>query len=45
MKVTPAASLQGTIELPGDKSISHRAAIIAAIADGETEIVGACLLY
>lgn len=41
MKVTPAASLQGTIELPGDKSISHRAAIIAAIADGETEIVGA----
>lgn len=40
MKVTPAASLQGTIELPGDKSISHRAAIIAAIADGTSQLAG-----
>ncbi|HRI02699.1 MAG TPA: 3-phosphoshikimate 1-carboxyvinyltransferase [Pyrinomonadaceae bacterium] len=38
MKVKPAESLQGTIELPGDKSISHRAAIIAAIADGTSRL-------
>ncbi len=38
MKIQPAASLQGTIFLPGDKSISHRAAIFAALAEGETRI-------
>jgi 3-phosphoshikimate 1-carboxyvinyltransferase len=31
-------NLRGCIELPGDKSISHRAAIIAALATGETRI-------
>ncbi len=40
MKVKPARSLQGIIELPGDKSISHRAAIIAAIADGASRLAG-----
>lgn len=30
--------LSGTVRLPGDKSISHRAAMFAAIADGETKI-------
>lgn len=38
MKVKPARSLQGIVELPGDKSISHRAAIIAAIADGASRL-------
>ncbi len=38
MKITPAISINGTIELPGDKSISHRAAMIAAMASGETRI-------
>jgi 3-phosphoshikimate 1-carboxyvinyltransferase len=38
MKVTPAGSLKGIVELPGDKSISHRAAIIAAIADGTSQL-------
>ena len=38
MKVIPAESLQGIVELPGDKSISHRAAIIAAIADGTSRL-------
>lgn len=33
-----ATSIKGTIHLPGDKSISHRAAMIAAIADGVTRI-------
>jgi 3-phosphoshikimate 1-carboxyvinyltransferase len=38
MKVKPAKMLSGTVRLPGDKSISHRAAMFAAIADGETKI-------
>ena len=38
MKIEPADSLIGTIRLPGDKSISHRAAIFAALAEGETRI-------
>ncbi len=33
-----AKSLQGTVSLPGDKSISHRYAMLAAIAEGQTEI-------
>ncbi|MEW6547469.1 MAG: 3-phosphoshikimate 1-carboxyvinyltransferase [Bacillota bacterium] len=39
--VYPAGvGLQGTLELPGDKSISHRAAILAAMADGTSSIGG-----
>lgn len=38
--VTPARTLQGEIRLPGDKSISHRAMIIGAIAEGTTEVCG-----
>jgi len=38
MKIQPANSLNGTIRLPGDKSISHRAAILSAMATGETRI-------
>ena len=33
-------SLQGTINVPGDKSISHRSLIIGSIAEGETNIEG-----
>ncbi|MFM7782576.1 MAG: 3-phosphoshikimate 1-carboxyvinyltransferase, partial [Candidatus Limnocylindrus sp.] len=40
-RVTPAAHLRGELRLPGDKSISHRALIFAAIANGETLISGA----
>jgi 3-phosphoshikimate 1-carboxyvinyltransferase len=32
--------LRGDIEVPGDKSISHRAVLLAAIADGTSRIVG-----
>jgi 3-phosphoshikimate 1-carboxyvinyltransferase len=35
-RVTPAGSLQGTVRLPGDKSISHRYAMIASVAEGES---------
>lgn len=36
--VSPAKRLDGAVVLPGDKSISHRYAMIAAIAEGETRI-------
>ncbi|HEV3332485.1 MAG TPA: 3-phosphoshikimate 1-carboxyvinyltransferase [Bryobacteraceae bacterium] len=37
-RISPAASLSGSITLPGDKSISHRYAMIASIAEGDTQI-------
>jgi 3-phosphoshikimate 1-carboxyvinyltransferase len=36
----PAAPLVGTIRVPGDKSISHRALMFGALAVGETRITG-----
>ena len=39
--VRPAARLRGELRLPGDKSISHRALILATLADGESQITGA----
>jgi 3-phosphoshikimate 1-carboxyvinyltransferase len=36
--VTPGGSLSGAVKLPGDKSISHRYAILAALARGRSEI-------
>jgi 3-phosphoshikimate 1-carboxyvinyltransferase len=36
----PSGSLRGSLRPPSDKSISHRAALIAAMADGETRIEG-----
>ncbi len=38
MLIRPAKWVRGDIALPGDKSISHRAAIIAAMAEGESRI-------
>src|SRR6185436_983380 len=38
MKLNPARSIEGLLRLPGDKSISHRAALIAALARGRSEI-------
>jgi 3-phosphoshikimate 1-carboxyvinyltransferase len=37
-KIHPATSINGGIELPGDKSISHRYAMLAAIAQGTSEL-------
>ncbi|HXR59839.1 MAG TPA: 3-phosphoshikimate 1-carboxyvinyltransferase, partial [Solirubrobacterales bacterium] len=34
----PAGPLRGSLRPPSDKSISHRAALIAAMGEGETEI-------
>lgn len=38
MVINPAKALRGEIVLPGDKSISHRAAILSSIAAGESRI-------
>jgi 3-phosphoshikimate 1-carboxyvinyltransferase len=37
-QISPATSVSGAIQLPGDKSISHRYAMLAAIAEGPTKI-------
>lgn len=37
-RIAPAASISGVITLPGDKSISHRYAMIASIAQGPTRV-------
>jgi 3-phosphoshikimate 1-carboxyvinyltransferase len=39
--VLPAARLRGEPRLPGDKSISHRALILAALAEGSCLVSGA----
>jgi 3-phosphoshikimate 1-carboxyvinyltransferase len=41
MKISPAKKIQGTVSLPGDKSISHRAAIMAALAEAAEAAEGA----
>ena len=38
--VRPAARASGRVRVPGDKSISHRYALLAAIADGRSRISG-----
>ena len=38
MRVRPARRINGRIRLPGDKSISHRAALIAALATGGSRL-------
>src|SRR6185437_9165523 len=36
--VRPARTLQGSLTLPGDKSISHRYALLAGLAEGTTHL-------
>jgi 3-phosphoshikimate 1-carboxyvinyltransferase len=38
--VQPAARVRGRVQPPGDKSISHRYALLSAIADGKSTIRG-----
>ncbi|MGD9850492.1 MAG: 3-phosphoshikimate 1-carboxyvinyltransferase [Nitrospirales bacterium] len=41
--ISPAsAPLRGTVTVPGDKSITHRALILGALADGSTRVTGYC---
>ena len=37
-RIIPAGNVRGSVRLPGDKSISHRYAMLAAIADGTTRL-------
>ena len=37
---SPGAPLRGSVRVPGDKSISHRAAMLGALAEGTTHIRG-----
>lgn len=40
LSARPSPALSGRVRAPGDKSISHRALILAALARGETRIEG-----
>ncbi len=37
---TPAGGVQGRLRVPGDKSISHRAILLAALAEGGSQLAG-----
>ena len=41
--VAPGGTISGSLQVPGDKSISHRAVMFASIADGDS-VVDDCLL-
>ncbi|ROU05860.1 3-phosphoshikimate 1-carboxyvinyltransferase [Lysobacter enzymogenes] len=36
----PGAALRGSIRVPGDKSVSHRAVMLGALAEGVTRVTG-----
>ncbi|KRD39598.1 3-phosphoshikimate 1-carboxyvinyltransferase [Lysobacter sp. Root916] len=36
----PGAPLRGTLRVPGDKSVSHRAVMLGALAEGVTRVTG-----
>jgi len=38
MRINPARRLRGDFRLPGDKSISHRSAMLAALGEGTTRL-------
>ena len=40
MRISPVAALEGHVSVPGDKSISHRAVLVAALCESETRIAG-----
>jgi 3-phosphoshikimate 1-carboxyvinyltransferase len=40
LQLSGGGSLRGSVRVPGDKSISHRALLFGAIAEGETRIEG-----
>lgn len=40
MIIKPIETIKGTLSVPGDKSISHRAIMLGAISEGITEISG-----
>lgn len=43
LTTNPGCALRGTITVPGDKSVTHRALILTALAEGESRVSGYCL--
>ncbi len=41
LRVEPASRLRGELSLPGDKSVSHRALLLSALAEGESHVTAA----
>ncbi len=39
-KVQPGGSLNGTVRVPGDKSMSHRSIMLGSLAEGVTHVTG-----
>ena len=39
-KITPSRVGDGTVTVPGDKSISHRALMLGGIAEGRSDVSG-----
>lgn len=42
LTITPGRPLRGTTTVPGDKSLTHRAIILTALAEGTSTIAGYC---
>src|SRR5690348_1843245 len=42
LTITPGHALRGTVAVPGDKSITHRALILTALADGVASVKQYC---
>lgn len=42
LTITPGRSLKGTIKVPGDKSVTHRAIILTALAEGVSTVSDYC---
>ena len=42
LTVTPGSSFKGTVTVPGDKSLTHRAIILTALAEGTSRVSDYC---
>ena len=42
LTITPGRPLKGTIAVPGDKSVTHRAIILTALAEGLSQVTDYC---
>jgi len=42
LTITPGRTLEGTITVPGDKSVTHRAIMLTALAEGTSTVLNYC---
>ena len=42
LTITPGRALTGTLTVPGDKSVTHRAIILTSLAEGESRLSSYC---